>query len=214
MRFVLTSNFPSAGNAAVAQHLRDVEGVRVVHWVAAAHDDARFRVACDDFAAIGLGDVRAATDAPPDLRTLHAGEAVYLSGGDPIAFRQSLHDSGFGRSIAQAKAAGSDGLIMTASGGAMQLTPNVSLFRLLKDDVESVIAQRESYAALACVPFEMLPHSQSHSPEFMRSVHAYSAQTDSEIVLVPDGSALCVDARGATRHIGPVSRLHRGHLAS
>ena len=73
-------------------------------------------------------------------------DAVYLTGGDPIVFRENMLRSGFEGRLRPFIAAGH--LVIGASGGAMQLSANVSLFRLLAGEVDDVVAVRKDFVGL------------------------------------------------------------------
>jgi hypothetical protein len=90
-------------------------------------------------------------------------------------------------------------IVVAASGGAMQLTPNVSLFRLLLSDVDTVVRERDDHGALGRVPFEVLPHFDKHTPAFIERVCQYAAAAAVDIWCLPDGTAVTWDdCTGAT----------------
>ena len=63
------------------------------------------------------------------------------------------------------------GLIVGASGGSMQLTKNVSLFRLLTESLEEVFANRDEYEGLGFAGYEILPHLNGLDILFLEAVH-------------------------------------------
>jgi hypothetical protein len=89
-----------------------------------------------------VGDEAAAARAvawkPKWLRCKSRGPVVC---GNPIAFRKDLTQSGFLTRLRDFVESG--GLIVAASGGAMQITPNLSLYRLLTADVDHVLKVRD-----------------------------------------------------------------------
>ena len=194
MRVVLTSNFPRPGNERVADYLRAIEGLSSIAWCAALPDAARFAEAQAEFSAYGFDDVR--------LFSPDAASAIYLSGGDPLAFRAALRQSPL---PAQPFAT-----LVGASGGAMQLTPNLSLFRLMHFDVGLVLEQREEHAAMGLVPFEILPHHDRQTPELLAAVRQYSASIDNDIWCLADAAAVVREADGSIVCLGDARCLRGG----
>jgi hypothetical protein len=99
--------------------------------------------------------------------------------------------------------------VVGASGGALQLTPNVSLFRLTAASVETVLAEREAFAALGMVEFELLPHLNRLDAGLLEAVRVYSQATPAEVVALADGAAVIV-AGGEARCSGEVVRFPEG----
>ncbi len=95
----------------------------------------------------------------------------------------------------------------------MQLTPNLSLFRLLKHDVAEVLDQRKDHAAMGLVPFEILPHCDRQPAELMAAVLAYSRAIDTDIWCLDDGAAVVQEPDGSLRTIGNARCLRDGILA-
>ncbi len=98
-------------------------------------------------------------------------------------------------------------LIVGASGGAMQLTRNVSLFRLLSATVDAVVANRDEFGGLGIVGCEILPHLDKHDASFLEKVRKYSELVLDEIVAVEDGGALVVDDCGDFKCFGTAVRF-------
>ena len=194
MRIVLTSNFPRPGNERVADYLRATCGMSSIAWCAAQPDAVRFADAQAEFSAYGFDDLR--------WLSADRASAIYLSGGDPLVFRAALL-----RSPLPAQCAAT---LVGASGGAMQLTPNLSLFRLLQHDVSQVLEQRRDHAALGLVPFEILPHHDRQSPELLAAVRQYSAAIDNDIWCLADGAAVVQEADGSIGCIGQARCLRGG----
>jgi peptidase E len=134
-------------------------------------------------------------------------DLVYLTGGDPLKFRRALLASGLDRHIRTFAAAG--GPIVAASGGAMQLTPNVSLFRLLKSSAEEVLRTRAEFDGIGLVQFEILPHLERHSAPFLARVSRYSQAIAHDVVALADGAAL-IFQHGTLQYVGAVMRYRAG----
>ncbi len=135
-------------------------------------------------------------------------DIVYLSGGDPVAFRRHLRQWGLDAALCWFAATGR--LIVAASGGAMQLTPNISLFRLLSSDVDAVVSGRDQFDGIGLARCELLPHMNRHDAAFLEKVRQYSARVPHEIVALADGAvAFCADD-GECRCSGESARYHHG----
>ena len=83
----------------------------------------------------------------------------------------------------------------------MQVTPNISLHRLLKYEVAEVVAGRAGHAGLGLVGFEFLPHLNRRDQVFIDRVRAYSEAVPHDIVGVDDGGAISVTANGEVAEI-------------
>ena len=193
---VLTSNFPRPGNERVATCLHGAAGLASIAWIATRDDAARFAEARAEFAALGFDGLR-----PFASETT---SAIYLSGGNPLDFRAALRSTPLRRSLLGAT------LILGASGGAMQLTPNLSLYRLLAHGVSQVLDERAEYEAMGLVPFEMLPHVEQQTPNMLAAVRAYSKSIEGDIWCLTDGAAVVQEADGSIVAIGDARCLRGG----
>lgn len=81
-------------------------------------------------------------------------------------------------------------LVVAASGGAMQLTENVSLFRLQVSDASEVVADLTGHEGLGMVPYEILPHLNRHDDTFLERVRRYSNSIPHSILALADGAAI------------------------
>lgn len=205
---VLTSNFPRPGNELIAEYLRGVAGVDAVKWTSAAPDSEIFRAARNDFESYGFRNVVEVRPAGPITADDHGSAAYYLSGGDPVSFRDVLTNSPLADWLLSPEAEGR--VLFGASGGAMQFTRNVSIFRLMQRDLRTVLAEHVHYNGLGLVPFEILPHFNRHPPEFIEKVRLYSAQTGNAIWCLPDGAGVAVSGSGLEVPIGKAVRLRAG----
>jgi len=153
-------------------------------------------------------------DQEPDERQLDQldrFDIIYLSGGDPIGFRLNLLMRGLDAALRACATKGR--LIVAASGGAMQFTKNVSLFRLLTSTVQAAIAERDAYEAIGMVDYELLPHLNRHGGEFLEKVRRYSEQVPHDIVALDDGAAILHDSEVGFRCDGHAARFRRGQRA-
>ena len=205
---VLTSNLPRQGNTEVARHLIERASVKSLTWTSARPNEGVRREARDDFKSLGFREVVQLSLADKFPSQSDITSAAYLSGGDPIEFREALIASTFDNWLTGAYQAGR--VLLGASGGAMQFTSNVSLFRLIELDLDSVLEQRANYRGLGLVPFEILPHFERHSPEFIEKVRRYSERVNNDIWCLPDGSAIAVVGNGQAVPIGNPKRLVAG----
>ena len=175
----------------------------------------RFSAARRSFASHGFSDLDYCDiDEEPNeeqLARLVEYDVIYLTGGDPIGFRRNLLRLGLPERLRECLAAGR--LIVGASGGSMQLTKNVSLFRLAASSVEEVIATRGEYEALGVVDYEVLPHLNRCEPRLLETVRRYSEHVPHDIIALADGSALLHSSSDARTHIGSVARFRSGVMA-
>ena len=209
MRVMLSSNFPRPGNEAIAARLQR-EGVERIHWLAGSPDEQRYQSACAEFATHDFVDVQAVVAGTLDIGVLSAADGLYFSGGDPLVFSATLARS----TVAAQLARFTESCLLGASGGAMQLTPNLSLFRLQQHSVAEVLQERDRFAALGMVAFEVLPHSDRHPPSLLDAVRHYSEGVDNDIWCLADGAAVWQDANGSLSVIGDARCLRRGEFAS
>lgn len=138
-------------------------------------------------------------------------DVIYLTGGDPIGFRRNLLRAGLPERLRACLAAGR--LIVGASGGSMQLTKNVSLFRLLTSPLEEVVAHRGEYEALGIVDYEVLPHLNRFEPSFLETVRGYSERVPHDVLALADGAAVVYGGGDVYRCVGRAVRFRQGVMA-
>lgn len=210
MRLLLTSNFPRPGNDDVAAVVRDAVGHGAgLEWLSPADGAARFDEVHKELGAYGIHAVHALDRTA--LVSPTTGACLLLSGGDPIGYREELAQPPL-RAWLQHRLVSAP-VIVAASGGAMQLTPNVSLFRLLQSDVQTVLRERSHYIALGCAPFEVLPHFDRQVPAVIEQVREYSAQAAVDIWCLPDGAAVVWNEHSGATAIGAARLLRCGRWA-
>lgn len=200
MNLALTSDFPATANDAVCAALRASSSQPRIAWLAPASASraAFFARAVRELGALGFWRIECITvgEAPRRARPARLDEfdAVVLSGGDPVAFRNDLLRSGTFAELADRIRGGH--CVVASSGGAMQLTPNVSLFRLETVPVERVIADRERFRAMGATPFELLPHLNRCGEALLERVARYSARANCDVLALADGAAWLCDEAG------------------
>lgn len=214
MNLVLASDFPASAQPAIVERLRAAGTESRVAWIPPDTESghAHFDVARRQFADLGFDgleycDIDRERD---DVQLAYLADfaVIYLSGGDPIRFRLNMLRSGLGGRLRQAAEAGC--LILAASGGALLLTPNVSVFRLLNEPLEVVLAERARFGAVGAVPYELLPHLNRHEAALLEKVRAYSAQVDVDILGLPDGGGLFHENPHEFEASSQVTRFRRG----
>lgn len=214
LQLALTSDFPSTAHRAVVDLMRKSHPNPRIAWVPppTPQGRARFPAAQEAFAAYGFSDLEYCDiDQAPNidqLARLDQYDVIYLTGGDPIEFRHMILRAEVQGRLREYLAAGH--LIVAASGGAMQLTQNVSLFRLLSTSLDEVIATHSAYAALGVVEYELLPHLNRLAPSFVETVRRYSESVAHDIVALVDGAALVYERSAAYRAVGRVVRFRLG----
>ena len=97
----------------------------------------------------------------------------------------------------------------------MQLTKNVSLFRLLRlRTLEDVFASRAEYEALGLVGYEILPHLNRLEPPFLELVRRYSERVTHDIIALADGDAVFHESAEDYRCVGHAMRFRNGVISS
>jgi peptidase E len=214
MNVILTSDFPSAAHPRVVDRMKAVAPQPRIAWVApdTAGGHAHFDQAIARFAELGFDQLEYCDiDQEKDevqLAYLYEFDIVYLSGGDPLRFRYNMLRTGLSGRLRQC--ASLDRLIVAASGGALLLTPNVSLYRLQSESVEEVLDTRGRFDGMSAVPYEVLPHVNRWDEGFLDKVSRYSAKVDNDIIALADGAALFPQTEHAFQYVGDVIRYRRG----
>src|SRR5262245_25016855 len=168
LRLVLTSNFPSTPTEAVSECLRSAAANPLVAWIPplTSKGRERFRAAQQAFRSLGVSSLEFCDiDEEPDERQLSRRdryEALCVSGVDPLVFRSNIERSGMAAGLRAYLWSGR--LVVAASGGAMQFTANVSLYRLLTATVDAVVGEYAAHAGLGVVGYELLPHVNTLDP--------------------------------------------------
>jgi peptidase E len=216
MNLILTSDFPSTPIAEVVDRIKAVATEPRIAWIPpfTDKDGGRFSDAARRFGAAGLDQVEH-LDIDEDLDQvqlayLHEFDVIYLSGGDPVRFRYNAIRAGLAGRLRQC--AGLGRLIVGASGGALLMTPNVSLSRLQTESVDEVVTTRGRFAALGTVGFELLPHANRLDAAFIDKVRRYSEQAETDVVAVTDGSAIFPTSPTEFEHVGSITRYRRGEI--
>jgi peptidase E len=216
MNLILTSDFPSTVNERVVSRIRSTARDPRIAWIPPFTDvsGVRFRDASERFAALGFAQLEAVDiDDERDevqIAYLHEFDVIYLSGGDPVRFRYNAIRSGLSGRLRQCIAA--DHLVVAASGGALLLTPNVSLFRLEHEPLEEVLATRDRFNALGAVDYELLPHLHRWDVAFLAKLRGYSQGVDHDIVGLADGGAMFHQGDDAVESVGTITRYRKGHI--
>ena len=104
--------------------------------------------------------------------------------------------------------------MVTASGGSIQFTKNVSLFRLLTTDLNTVLAERQEYEGLGILEFEIVPHINRLEAAFLEKVRLYSERISHEVLGLADGAALLFADSDDYLCTGQVTRFRKGEVKS
>jgi peptidase E len=214
LNLVLTSDFPSTVTDVLLRSIRNVAENPRVAWIPpqTSVGRERFPTAQTAFQSLGISALEFCDiDDEPNaeqLTHLEQYDVLYLTGGDPLLFRKNIERSGLSRSLRACLAAGR--VICAASGGAMQLTANVSLYRLLSESVDAVVEGRPDYAGLGFADYELLPHFDKLDAAFVENVRRYSEKVPCDIVALEDGAAIIHRSSGAFRCIGGAVRFRGG----
>ncbi len=217
LNLVLTSNLPSMSIEAVYQLMRQTgEQPRIV-WIPPFKDigNKRFAAAKELFEAHGFERLESFSMGGGEAESstqIEDFDIIYLSGGDPIKFRANLIENNLTTHLQNCIANGK--MVVASSGGSMQLTQNISVFRLINLKVDQVIAQRSEYEALGIVPYEFLPHLNAHSESFLEKVRQYSRAIDHPVIGVEDGGALMHKSRDNYQLTGRALIFRHGDIES
>jgi len=216
MNLILTSAFPSTPHRLVVERIKAVAPAPRIAWIPPVTDThgVQFAEAGRFFSAVGLDQLEH-LDIDEDLDQvqlayLHEFDVIYLGGSDPVRFRYNAIRAGLAGRLRQC--AGLGRLIVGASGGALLLTPNVSLFRLQTESVGEVLATRGRFSALGVVAFELLPHADRLDAAFIDKVRRYTEQTETDVVAVADGGAIFPTSAHEFEHVGTITRYRRGEI--
>jgi len=216
LNLALTSDLPLTANQAVFELMRIRHPYPRIAWIPPFTSTGRehFSTAKGQFAIFGFSNLEYFDiDEEPNelqLATLNQYDVIYLSGGDPIGFRQNIRRSGLSKYLQQSLVAGC--LLVGASGGSMQLTRNVSLFRLISTPLDRVLAERHEFDALGIVDYEILPHVNRQESSFLEKVRRYSEQIDHEVLGLVDGAALLHNNSDDYLCVGQVIRFRKGEV--
>ncbi len=214
MSLVLTSNFPSTVTDAVLACIRDINVNPRVAWIPplTSVGRERFSVAQALFQSLGVSALEFCDiDEEPNekqLAQLDQYDALYFTGGDPLLFRRNIERCGISEGLRACLSAGR--LIVAASGGAMQFTANVSLYRLSSETVDAVVTERRHYTGLGFASYELLPHLNRLDPVFLGKVRRYSERAPCDIVALEDGAAIIHGSGDDFRCIGRAVRFRGG----
>lgn len=218
VNLVLTSDFPLTASPTVVDSIRRTAAHPRIAWVPpfTIEGRKRFPAAREQFKLHGISNLEFCDidEEPSEEQLAHLVEydVIYLTGGDPIGFRRNILRSGFAMRLRECISAGL--LIVSASGGSMQLTRNVSLFRLQTESLEDVVAQRAEFEGLAVVDYEVLPHLNWFESPFLETVRRYSERVDCDIIALPDGAALLYSESDGYKCVGAAARYRKGVLTS
>ena len=214
LNLALTSDLPSTANQAVFDFIRSSNPHPRIAWLPPFTEigHARFPASQDLFKAYGFSCLEYCDiDNEPNeeqLDRLDQYDVIYLTGGDPIGFRRNILRVGLAEKLQQFLTTGR--MIVAASGGSMQLTKNVSLFRLGNEALDEVFENRDEYEALGIVDYEILPHMNRFEPSFLEIVRRYSERVDHDVIGLADGAAVLHRSSDNYWCVGQAIRFHRG----
>jgi len=216
LNLALTSDLPSTANQMVFDLMRLRHPQPQISWIAPFTRTGRehFPIAQNQFSAYGFSDIEYCDiDEKPNenqLAALEQCDVIYLTGGDPIGFRKNILRSGLSIQLRNSLVAGC--LVVAASGGSMQLTKNVSIFRLLTVPLDKVLAEHHEYEALGIVDYEILPHVNRLESSFLEKVRRYSSRIAHDVIGLADGAALLYINKDDYLCTGQVTRFRKGKV--
>ncbi len=214
LNLALTSDLPSTANQVVFDFMRSGNPHPRIAWVPPFTEMGHklFPASQELFRTYGFSNLEYC-DIDDELNEeqlahLDQYEIIYLTGGDPIGFRRNIIRAGLAGKLQQYLTTGR--MIVSASGGSMQFTKNVSLFRLLNVALDEVFENRSEYEALGIVDYEILPHLNRFEPSFLEIVRRYSERVDHDVIGLADGAAVLHRSSDNYRCVGKATRFHKG----
>ncbi len=214
MNIMLTSDWPSTASKVVCDFMRAKHPQPRIAWIPSTTASgqehfpaAKEKFAANDFTRLEYFDIDEKLEVD-QLARLADYDIIYLTGGNPIEFRRRILMAGLPVWLQQCLTMGCR--IVAASGGSMQLTKNISLFRLLSVPLEQVIAERSEYEGLEMVRYEILPHLNRFDASFLELVRCYSERVRNEVLALADGAALLQVEGGSYKCHGQVIRFRDG----
>ena len=214
LNLALTSDLPSTANQVVFDFMRSGNPHPRIAWVPPFTEMGHklFPASQELFRTYGFSKLEYCDiddeQNEEQLAHLDQYEIIYLTGGDPIGFRHNIIRVGLAGKLQQYLTTGR--MIVAASGGSMQITKNVSLYRLLNGALDDVFENRSEYEALGIVDYEILPHLNRFEPSFLEIVRYYSERVDHDVIGLSDGAAVLHRSSDNYWCVGQVTRFHRG----
>lgn len=214
LNLALTSDLPSTANQVVFDFMRSGNPHPRIAWVPPFTEMGHklFPASQELFRTYGFSNLEYCDiddeQKEEQLAHLDQYEIIYLTGGDPLGFRRNIIRIGLAEKLKQYLTTGR--MIVAASGGSMQLTKNVSLFRLLNVALDEVFENRSEYEALGLVEYEILPHMNRFEPSFLEMVLRYSERVNHDVIGLADGAAVLHRSRGNYWCVGQATRFHSG----
>lgn len=216
MNLALTSDLPSTVNQVVFDLMKKDNAQPRIAWIAPSTNAGHeyFPTAQNQFSTYGFSNLEYCDidekSTETQLAAIDQYDVIYLAGGDPIQFRQNILRSGFSTQLQNALDAGR--LVVAASGGSMQLTKNVSLYRLLTTAIDKVLVGYHKYEALGIVKFEIVPHVNRLESSFLEKVRLYSERVTNDVFGLSDGAALVFANSDDYLCTGQVIRFRKGEV--
>jgi peptidase E len=206
MNLIVASNFPATPSAAIVAALRQNAEPPRIAWIPSHTDPSgeHFRSAEREFQTLGISglellDIDADAD-PVQIAYLHEYDVVFLTGDDAIRFRFNAARSGLAGRLRQYAASGR--LIAGSGGGALLLTPNVSTYRLHRDRLDAVRADRGRFDALGV---------DAGDAALQDKLRAYSAHVDHDVLALAEGAAI-IHRDGQISTEGRLVRYRNGKI--
>jgi dipeptidase E len=214
LNLALTSDLPSSANQVVFDFMRSGNPNPRIAWVPPFTEKGHklFTASQELFRTYGFSNLEYCdiNDEQKEEQLAHLDQydIIYLTGGDPLGFRRNIIRAGLAGKLQQYLTTGR--MIVAASGGSMQFTKNVSLFRLLNVALDEVIENRSEYEAIGVVDYEILPHLNRFEPSFLEIVRRYSEFVECDVIGLADGAAVLHRSNDNYRCVGKATRFHKG----
>lgn len=112
-------------------------------------------------------------------------DIIHLSAGDPIKFRNAIHNRNMKKILCDYYNQG--GIIVGVSGGAVQFGNSTKLFQLFIGDT------KEELETLKLVNFDFLPHYNRWNEEYKKEIEKYAKNNTITIYAANDGDGIIVE---------------------
>lgn len=136
-------------------------------------------------------------------------DAIHLSAGDPIYFNACLKSHKIDNALRKYYLDG--GVLIGNSGGSMQLTRNVSLYRLVSNGLSQAKDEYMNYFATGLLDFEFLPHYNWHNERTIELVKEYTHVMNVTVYSCADGGSI-ISEDNKLKFTGETYLIHNGSI--
>ncbi|WP_409253957.1 Type 1 glutamine amidotransferase-like domain-containing protein [Bacillus sp. SCS-153A] len=143
------------------------------------------------------------------LEAVKKSDAIHLSGGNPLIFRENLIRNGLHSFLIDYYHAG--GTLIGVSGGAVQSGLSASLFDVFTNGLSNARQRFTQQDTLQLTPFEFLPHYNRWTASFKRSVEEFTELTGKVVYAADDGDGIVIESEELS-FLGNIYRIQMGRI--